>query len=130
MLFSPYFWLAAIVLGASLFGTGWARGSAHIKAQIAAEAAQHIETVTEATDKVVTVYVDKIEHIPGPTIVRTRLVDRVCPGSGPGVPDSGGSDAGSTADAGNRLALDLANSVRNREQLRALQEAVKANNER
>lgn len=123
--FAPY--IAAGVLALALWGT-WQYAGRLKDQRDAAVAALETEM---ANEKVVTKYVDRIVKIPGPPVIRERLVSGVC-GDKDGVPGAGHSDAAAGADAGNRqpdfaegLARDLAAAQRNRAKLEALQDVLK-----
>lgn len=95
-----------------------------------ADRAEQALKVEEANAKIVTKYVDRIVKVPGPTVVRERLVGRVChtidvpgPGSADGAP---GADPGDRRpDPAGDLAADLPACQRNKMKLEALQEVLR-----
>lgn len=95
-----------------------------------ADRAEKALKVEAANAKIVTKYVEKIVQIPGPTVVRERLVGRVC--NTVDVPGAGRADAAVGADTGDRqpdaaggLAEDLGACQRNRLKLDALHEVLR-----
>lgn len=100
--------------------------------QAATERADKAEAalVTQASnEKVVVKYVDKIVRIPGPAVVRDRIV-RMCDSAS--LPSAGSPNAAIGADPGTgspdfarRLAADLVAAQRNRAKLDALQEVLR-----
>lgn len=124
-----YLWLGLFVAGLACgFGVEAKRWhNADVERELAA--AKEAESVTHKTDEVVTVYVDRIQKVDVPVpVVRTRLIERVCPGNSPGVPNPSGAAAAAAPDTGDQLARELGDTVRNRYQLEALIAAVRANN--
>jgi len=66
----PYRWLALAALGVSLVGFGWVKGASHVQARWDAAIQQQTQQVTtererqaQATVKVVTQYVDRIQIV-------------------------------------------------------------------
>lgn len=104
-----YVYLAAAL---ALFSAGWGveayRWSAHDKAVENAKLNETVKTV-ESNDKEVVKYVDRIVEVQSKpvTVVRTRLVDRVCPGNSSGVPSQPSADAARAAADGDRVAGEL-----------------------
>jgi hypothetical protein len=122
---NPYLLILIVALGALLAAAGW-RMDALADERDAARAA--LET-RDANDKTITKYVKEIVKVPGPAVIRERLVRGVChtidvPGAerADGAPGTDAS-AGRLDAAG--LAADLAAAQRNRLKLEALQEVLR-----
>lgn len=96
-----------------------------------ADRAETALKVEAANAKIVTKYVDRIVKVPGPAVVRERLVGRVCHEI-PDVPGAADPDAAAGEDAGDRrvdaagdLAADLGACRRNTMKLEALQDVLR-----
>lgn len=97
-----------------------------------AERAEAALIAGDTNEKIVTKYVDRIVRVPGPAVIRDRLVRGLCPAAGvPGAGrahDAAGANpgAGPPDGAGNagRLAADIGACQRNRLKLEALQAAL------
>jgi hypothetical protein len=118
--------IAVAVLGLSCLGL-W---NLYAAADERADRAEKILEVEAANASIVTKYVDRIVKVPGPAVVRERLVGRVCHTID--VPSPGRPDAEAGADPGDRqpdeagaLAADLAACQRNKMKLEALQEVLR-----
>lgn len=96
-----------------------------------ADRAEKALEVEAANAKIVTKYVDRIVKVPGPAVVRERLVRGLCepaeglPGAGRADAAAGGDAGDRPADAASRLAADLPACRRNRMKLEALQEVLR-----
>ena len=122
--FAPYIAIGALTLGL------WGVWGLYQRADERADRAEASLKTEEANAKVVTKYVERIVKVPGPAIVRERLVGRVCDADP--VPGAGSPDAPAGADSGDRrpdeaggLAADLTACQRNKMKLEALQEVLR-----
>lgn len=103
-------------------GLAYMKGRGDQKALEQEAIAAAIQEQAHATVKVVTRYVDKIRYVNRDVpVVRTRLVERVCNGSGlqsAGSPDE--AHAGTEADAGTDLSREVVQAVDAVDQCEAL----------
>lgn len=127
---NPYLLLLIVALAAALAVAGW-RMDALADERDAARAALEVR---DSNDQVVTQYVEKIVKVPGPAVIRERLVRGMC--IIPDVPGPGSADAAAGADTAYRLpheagrfaeqlSVELAAVQRNRLKLDALQEVLR-----
>ena len=91
-----------------------------------ADAAEAALVMEKANAKIVEKFVDRIVKVPGPSVVRERLIAGVCHTFN--LPSPANPDGAAGTDPGNRqtdpareLAADLAASARNKAKLEALQ---------
>lgn len=132
MLLNPTFWLAVLVALGGAYGLGRYQGDVRARADIAAQAAQHAERVTDATDAIVVPYVAQIEQLAArpDADVGQRVVERVCPDSRPRVSRPADPAPEVPPDTADRLAGELKACRANAAQLDALIDAVRVNNDR
>lgn len=124
--------LAAIgLLTTAIAVLGWRYDSQH--KELAAARARLEQVQNNGTTEVR--YVEKIKEVPGPTVIRDRLVHGLCEPAG--VHGEPGADAAAGADAAHRLpdeserfagelSKELASVARNQAQLDALHEELKS----
>lgn len=126
---NPYALLGAalMALAAAVFYHLW---------QVADERADRAEAALEVEDRnatIVTTYVDRIVKVPGPAVIRDRLVAGVCHtidvSSIPGAADAAGTDATDRLPDGpgrfaEQLSAELGAVQRNKLKLMALQEQL------
>lgn len=119
-------WAALVVLGALSWGL-WSRLDS-VTGQLD-QAKATIET-EHANERIVTKYVDKIIQVPGPAVIRDRIVRGVC--STIDLPSPGTADEAATADAlarrdheADRASESLRNAALNQAQCGALLEVLR-----